>query len=132
MLRELPKARLVPGDVVQVDGEGFSPGAVLNVVLQSDPIAMGSLRANAGGGFSGTMRIPANAPPGRHHIVVSGPNPSGGVHKVSFPVEVAAKAPRLPATGASILGLLLLAAALLTAGRVLLAIKGEIEKRRLV
>jgi LPXTG-motif cell wall-anchored protein len=132
--RVASKLRLVPGEVLRVDGDGFTPGAVLSVVLRSDPINLGSLKADGRGGFNASVKIPANAPAGRHHIVVSGPNPAGGLRTVSFPIELVSRGSRsrahLPKTGVSIMGLLLVAGALLTAGRLLLATRSELEKRR--
>lgn len=94
---------------------------------------LGKFMADGRGAFTGTVTIPASASVGRHHIVVTGRNPSGGKHAVAFLVDIAANAEgakagaRLPRTGTSIISLLLVAAGLLVAGRFLLVIKREVE-----
>lgn len=57
------------GGEITVSGVGFTPGEKLAFELHSDPIAIGSLTADAGGVLKGTLRIPATAPAGRHTLV---------------------------------------------------------------
>jgi hypothetical protein len=57
------------GGEITVSGAGFTPGEKLAFELHSDPIALGSLTADAGGVLTGTLRIPASAPAGRHTLV---------------------------------------------------------------
>lgn len=57
------------GGEITISGAGFTPGEKLAFELHSDPIALGSLTADAGGVLKGTLRIPASAPAGSHTLV---------------------------------------------------------------
>lgn len=57
------------GGVITVSGTGFVPGESIAFELHSDPIALGSLFADADGRVSGTLRIPASAALGSHTLV---------------------------------------------------------------
>jgi LPXTG-motif cell wall-anchored protein len=57
------------GKDITVSGTGFAPGATIAFELHSDPIALGTLTADADGVLQGTLRIPATAPAGAHTLV---------------------------------------------------------------
>lgn len=58
------------GDELTVSGTGFGSGEELRVVLNSDPIDLGGVIADADGAFSQTVTVPADAPVGDHVITV--------------------------------------------------------------
>ena len=58
------------GASVTITGTGFAPSAGLTVVLHSDPVQLGTVTTTADGAFSSTVTIPANTPPGTHHILI--------------------------------------------------------------
>lgn len=57
------------GDDITISGTGFTPGATIAFELHSDPIALGTLTADADGALQGTLRIPASTPAGAHTLV---------------------------------------------------------------
>ncbi|MGD2202765.1 MSCRAMM family protein [Microbacterium maritypicum] len=57
------------GKDIAISGTGFAPGATIAFELHSDPIALGTLTADADGALQGTLRIPATAPAGAHTLV---------------------------------------------------------------
>lgn len=57
------------GKDITISGTGFAPGASIAFELHSDPIALGTLTADADGALQGTLRIPATAPAGAHTLV---------------------------------------------------------------
>ena len=57
------------GNDIAISGTGFAPGATIAFELHSDPIALGTLTADADGALQGTLRIPATAPAGAHTLV---------------------------------------------------------------
>jgi hypothetical protein len=60
------------GGEIAVTGEGFASGETVRFELHSDPIVLGTLRADAGGRIDGTLRIPASVPAGAHTLVALG------------------------------------------------------------
>ena len=84
------------GDAVTVSGNGFEPNATIAFELRSDPIALGSLTADADGVLTGSLRIPVGAPVGAHTLVAL----SGAAVVASAAVDVtAAVVPGGPGTG---------------------------------
>jgi len=57
------------GGDIAISGTGFAPGEKISFELHSDPIALGSLTADAQGVLKGSLRIPASAPVGAHTLV---------------------------------------------------------------
>jgi LPXTG-motif cell wall-anchored protein len=57
------------GNEISVSGTGFAPGQKVAFELRSDPIALGTLTADAGGVLRGSFTIPASAPAGAHTLV---------------------------------------------------------------
>lgn len=76
------------GKDLTISGTGFEPGAKVAFELRSDPIALGTLTADAGGVLKGSLRIPASAPAGKHTLVAL----SGSTVIASAAVSVTAAA----------------------------------------
>lgn len=57
------------GGQLALSGTGFVPGEEVSFELHSDPLALGTLTADAGGALKGTLRIPAGASVGAHTLV---------------------------------------------------------------
>ena len=72
------------GQQVVLSGSGFGSRAPLTATFDSTPVLPGTLRADANGSFSVTVRIPQDATSGQHTIVVAGP----GGRSVSAPFRV--------------------------------------------
>ncbi len=66
---ELSAGSIRAGADITISGTGFAPGETIAFELHSDPIKLGSLRADAGGVLTGTLRIPGSAPAGAHTLV---------------------------------------------------------------
>ena len=111
------------GGSFTLGGAGFDPDRAYPVILNSDPVLLGTATTDADGAFAATLLVPTTVPPGDHVITVG---------DASIPITVTAAAavaegdalafadaPELAATGpdplaASILGAL--AVALLASG----------------
>jgi hypothetical protein len=57
------------GQDVLVAGSGFPGGTPVDVIVQSDPVLLGTVVADAAGAFRASFRIPADTPPGNHRLV---------------------------------------------------------------
>jgi hypothetical protein len=101
-----------------VHGEGYKHCSPADVYVESTPIYVGTLIADANGVVDGFVALPAGLPAGLHHIVIRGVAPSGAAKVTSIPVTVkAAGSPgagagagsgsgvSLPRTGAEIAGM---------------------------
>jgi hypothetical protein len=66
----------VDGNTVNVNGSGFLPGSLITVTIQSDPIVLGTINANASGSFSKDFQIPC-VEDGLHTITASGTGANG-------------------------------------------------------
>jgi hypothetical protein len=64
------------------------PGQDVDLVLHSDPVPLGTTTTASGGGFSTTVRIPANTSAGKHVIVALAPNAKQGRTAFVYPVNV--------------------------------------------
>ncbi len=109
------------GQQVVLSGSGFGSNDALTATFNSDPVVVATFRANAAGAFSVTIRIPADATPGLHTIVVTGA--SGRSASAGFTVlarSVASPAPTptspLARTGSALRDPLSAAAVLLVLG----------------
>ncbi len=61
----------VTGDTANVSGNGWQPGALITVTIQSDPVVLGTINANGAGTFSQNFTIPC-LENGTHTITASG------------------------------------------------------------
>ncbi|MCT9819013.1 hypothetical protein N3K63_01795 [Microbacterium sp. W1N] len=69
---KLSRTSLAPGDVFDVTAGGFAPDESVTFTLHSDPLTVGTLRANAAGVVSGALTVPVAAPAGAHRLVAVG------------------------------------------------------------
>ncbi|WP_353112534.1 fibronectin type III domain-containing protein [Microbacterium sp.] len=58
------------GGSVEVSGTGFTAGEELSMELRSEPVAIGTVTADADGAFSARATIPAATPAGEHTVAV--------------------------------------------------------------
>lgn len=86
---------ILAGSEVALDGRGFTPGQ--QITLSRGGVALNpdaAYVADAQGNFKATIRIPEDAAPGQHPIVISTAQPSGAA---VFPLKVS---PMVPLSGA--------------------------------
>lgn len=115
------------GASLTLTGSGFDPERDYPVILNSDPVLLGTATTDVRGAFSATLLVPTTVPPGEHVITVGDASIPITVTAADAPlaadgtgdVTAFAAAPELPPTGAdplaaSILGAL--AVALLATG----------------
>jgi hypothetical protein len=88
-----------PGQSVTVTGGGFAAGSVVDVLLFSTPVKLGSGTADALGNVSITVTLPATTTPGAHTIQLQGIDPSGKARVLSRAITVVGTQP-LKVTGA--------------------------------
>jgi hypothetical protein len=79
-----------PGAPVALAGGGFQPGAKVEIWLHSNPIHITTIAASQAGAIDVNVKIPANAPAGRHTLQARGTAPGGGTLVLKAPVVVAA------------------------------------------
>jgi hypothetical protein len=60
-----------PGQEVGLQGNGFGPGQHLTVTLCSVPTVLGAVTADAQGHYQANVKIPTDAAPGAHHLVLA-------------------------------------------------------------
>jgi uncharacterized repeat protein (TIGR01451 family) len=65
------------GSSVTVTGSGFAAETDVEVWLHSDPVLLGTVRADASGAFTATFALPATASPGDHLVVLNGTDVNG-------------------------------------------------------
>jgi hypothetical protein len=65
------------GSSVTVTGSGFAAETDVEVWLHSDPVLLGTVRADASGAFTATFALPATAPRGDHLVVLNGTDVNG-------------------------------------------------------
>lgn len=70
-------------DNLRVSFTGFAPNSKVDATLNSEPIPLGSFRADAGGTVTIDVPVPAEAPPGEHTVVAVGIDPTGAPRTVS-------------------------------------------------
>lgn len=117
----LDAAQASRGDTVTVTGSGFHPGETVRLELRtgSTIVGLGTAVADASGGFTAVVTIPAGAPLGDHALVAT-----GGESARAFSSALSVVGPALAATGsdaggalvAGMLGLLLLGGGALALG----------------
>jgi len=77
-----------PGQTITIQGQTFAEGATATVVLNSDPVTLGSATANAAGQIVLQATIPTDTPLGSHTLVASGQAPNGQTLSLSLAIEV--------------------------------------------
>jgi len=78
-----------PGATVQVQGWGFMPGEKVRIFFADSSVGrvrLGTVTADASGGFATSVTIPGNATPGRQHVKARGLI-SGQIAKAGFTVR---------------------------------------------
>ena len=96
-LLTLNLAAVTAGESVQVTGRGFRPMEKVSLEVHSDPVAAGTLTADANGEITGAVTIPASVPEGEHRFVATGAD-SGVSLDAALNVHAGAAPPTPPAT----------------------------------
>lgn len=108
------------GDAVELRGAGFAPGGSIDITIESDPVHITTVRADAAGAFVTTIRIPAGVPAGSHTLKATGPDPTGGIRVLSVQLNVlstgSGSSSPLPRTGQDLLPIAVVGAAAVAAG----------------
>ena len=126
------------GQNIDVQTTGWKPGSTIAVTLESDPVSLGSMVADAAGNATGSFPLPAGFATGQHTLKLTGTGVAGQVQVLSAFVTVArqvtattapttaapttAAVGTLPVTGGSPSGPLLVGGALLVTGATALAL----------
>jgi len=77
-----------PGQTITIQGQTFATGSTATVVLNSDPVTLGSATANAAGQIALQATIPMDTPLGSHTLVATGPAPNGQTLSLSLAIQV--------------------------------------------
>jgi LPXTG-motif cell wall-anchored protein len=119
----LSTASPAPGGTVSVAGSGFRSGSRVRAVIFSEPVVLGTARANAAGEAAIAVTIPESFAPGsEHRLELQGVDPDGEVRILSRSITLAGGARGvLPFTGAAFVPALGLAGLLLVGGGLLVA-----------
>jgi LPXTG-motif cell wall-anchored protein len=78
------------GQTVTIEGRSFAPGGTVTVVLNSDPVTLGSATADAAGVIALQATIPEGTQLGAHTLVATGPAPNGQTLSLSLAIRVVA------------------------------------------
>jgi len=107
-----------PGAAVTIAGDGFRTGSLVRVVVFSEPVVLGTARADAAGQIALDVKIPSSFAPGsEHRVELQGVDPSGEVRILSREITLAGGSGNLLAsTGAVLLPVVGLGAVLLVVG----------------
>lgn len=124
-LRPVDLPDVVEGETTTtVRGSGYAPGGQIDITIESDPVHLATVTADAAGSFEARVTIPAGLPAGAHTLKATGPDPAGGLRVLSTPVEVAGDpAGPLATTGTSLLWLVVVGAGAIGVG-------GVVSRRR--
>jgi len=94
------------GDSLTVRGAGYAGNGSVSIEFRSQPVTIGTARADGTGAFITTVAVPANATAGTHTVAGVGTNPNGSVRELTAQFVVQSGAPvvsnqsqTLPATG---------------------------------
>ena len=119
----LSTASPAPGGAVEVAGGGFRSGSRVRAVIFSEPVVLGTARANAAGEVAIDVTIPESFAAGsEHRVELQGVDPDGEVRILSRSITLAGgDRGVLPFTGAAFVPALGLAGLLLVVGGILLA-----------
>ena len=81
------------GGRLTVAGDGFLPGEQVQIWIHSDPVLAGVVTADASGGVRHAITVPADLPPGVHHVELRGVTSGRSVRSAELTVLAAATAP---------------------------------------
>ena len=74
---------------ITVNAGYFEPGSTVTVTLQSDPVVLGTVAADASGTINVTYNLPVGVTAGAHTVIASGPRlDTGVVESVSAAITV--------------------------------------------
>ncbi|GAA2986918.1 SGNH/GDSL hydrolase family protein [Actinokineospora diospyrosa] len=78
-----------PSDcALRVRGENFSPNSEVRIVLNSDPVDLGTVTTDAAGELDVTLPVPTSVPDGEHRVDITGASPDGIAQIASTPVMI--------------------------------------------
>jgi hypothetical protein len=117
-----------PGEAIELSGSGYEPGSRITITIESDPLVLDTVTADASGAFRVMVNLPADFPLGAHTLKSTGPAPGGGVLVLSQPLAITADGTPLTSTGADRTTTALVAA--LIAGALALAAPLVVRARR--
>ena len=75
------------GSDVTVTGSGFAPNSEIQLIIESDPVLLATVTADATGAFSATVTIPPSFS-GDHLIVATGVDPAGSLRVLGTAIVV--------------------------------------------
>jgi hypothetical protein len=81
----LDRSAVEPGGTVELQGDGFQPGASLTVSL--DDAVVSNVGSDDAGSFSLRVTLPEDLAPGGHRMAVSGPDPGGRTRTLEAALE---------------------------------------------
>lgn len=115
---------LDPGDELRISGAGFAPGSTIDITMESTPVFLKRVTADATGAFSTTVQIPAGADAGSHTVKATGPDPAGGIRVLSVGITVDASAnDTLVRTGSGTTMLAVVGVVAIAGGSAILAVR---------
>jgi len=92
-------ADLEPGVPTTVSGAGFAPGVDVVITVESAPVHLATVPADAAGAISTTVTIPTDLPAGTHTLMATGMTADGGTLVLSTEFVVGGDDSGLPKTG---------------------------------
>jgi hypothetical protein len=95
--------KVVAGEQVTISGKDFLPGSVVDLVVYSTPVKLGTATVLADGTFSATVTLPKDLANGTHHLVASGVDVNGNPRTLVVEVTVSGGTAVLAYTGFSAL-----------------------------
>lgn len=85
---EPPAGVVEPGDDVRIAGGGFKPGSEVILTIESEPVTLGTTKADSKGEIDETVTLPEDFPLGDHTVKASGDSATGGRLVLELPVDV--------------------------------------------
>lgn len=110
---EISHETATPGMAVEIVVRGFKAYSDVTLVMYSEPVTLGTFKADAEGVVRANVELPKDAELGKHTIEATGTAPDGSAITVSTEVTIAES---LPDTGSDIGLLLILGGAAAAAG----------------
>jgi LPXTG-motif cell wall-anchored protein len=110
------------GSTSTVTGIGFRAGATVEVWVHSTPTLVGTATVGSDGTFSAEFTFPAGVPAGAHTVEVRGPDTNGNARAIAVGVTFE-NGSALPSTGTNSFDILLIGAAVLVAGAILVMLQ---------